>query len=84
MNCPQAKIGLVEQNSILLEAKMTKEKLSNLLKKRGRTYDSLRYEVYEELPPRCMEPIETLDMIERATDRIPAVSFFSGAGGGLM
>lgn len=81
MNCPQTKIELTEQNLILQQAQETKEKLSGLLKKRGLTYDSLGYEVYEELPPKCMEPIEILDGIEKATNRIPAVSFFSGAGG---
>lgn len=81
MNELADKIGLIEQNSILQEAKTTKTDLPDLLKKRGLSYDALRYEEYCELPPECLTPIESLDSIEKSSDKIPAVSFFSGAGG---
>lgn len=75
------KIGLSEQNSILQEAKKTKGDLPYLLEDKGLSYDALRYEEYCELPPECLSPIETLDSIEKSFDKIPTVSFFSGAGG---
>lgn len=75
------KIGLSEQKSLLQEAKITKQQLPRLLEKKGISYDRLRYEEYCELPPECLAPIETLDSIEKCSDGIPAISFFSGAGG---
>lgn len=81
MNGLIGKIELSKQNSLLQEAKTTKGDLPLLLKENGISYDALRYEEYCELPPECLSPIETLDSIRKCTDRIPAVSFFSGAGG---
>ncbi len=81
MNELNGKIELSEQKSILQEAETTKEDLPRLLEKKGISYDSLRYEEYCELPPECLAPIETLDSIKKCSERIPAVSFFSGAGG---
>lgn len=81
MNELIGKIELSKQNSLLQEAKTTKGDLPLLLKENGISYDALRYEEYCELPPECLSPIETLDSIRKCTDRIPAVSFFSGAGG---
>ncbi len=78
---PNGKIGLSEQRALLREAGKTKGNLPRLLEKKGISYDSLRYEAYCELPPACLAPIETLDSIEKCSDGIPAVSFFSGAGG---
>lgn len=75
------KIKLSEQNAILEEAKATKVDLPDLLEKKGLSYDALRYEEYCGLPPECLTSIETLDAIVRSTDKIPAISFFSGAGG---
>ena len=81
MNELNSKIELSEQNSLLQEAKTIKGDLPHLLEKKGISYDALRYEEYCELPSECLSPIETLDSIEKCSDRIPAVSFFSGAGG---
>lgn len=81
MNGLIGKIELSRQNSLLQEAKTTKGDLPLLLKENGISYNALRYEEYCELPPECLSPIETLDSIRKCTDRIPAVSFFSGAGG---
>ena len=81
MNTLVNKIGLSEQYSILQEAKTAKGGLPDLLQNKGLSYDTLRYEEYCELPSECLSPIETLDSIEKSSDKIPAVSFFSGAGG---
>ncbi len=75
------KIELSEQISLLEQAKEHKGDLPDTLKEKEITYDALRYEEYCELPKECLAPIETLDSIEKGTDKIPAVSFFSGAGG---
>ena len=75
------KMELSEQNTILQKAKTMKGDLPRLLEDRGISYDTLRYEEYCELPQECLSPIETLDSIEKCSDKIPAVSFFSGAGG---
>ena len=81
MNERNGTIDLSEQRSILREAESTKGSLPRLLEQRGISYDALRYEEYCEIPPECLAPIETLDSIKKCSDRIPAVSFFSGAGG---
>ena len=81
MNEPVNKMELSEQNAILQKAKITKGDLPELLEKKGISYDALRYEEYCDLPQECLSPIETLDSIEKCSDNIPAVSFFSGAGG---
>lgn len=81
MNVPSGKIMLSEQNELLREALKTKGDLPRLLAEKALSYDALRYEEYCELPPECLSPIETLDAMENRTDEIPAVSFFSGAGG---
>lgn len=75
------KISLSEQNEILRNAKTTKGALPHLLKAKGLSYDSLRYEEYCDLPEECLSPIETLVSMKKYSDQIPAVSFFSGAGG---
>lgn len=75
------KIKLSEQISLLEQAKEHEGDLPDTLKEKEITYDALRYEEYCELPQECLTPIETLDSIKKGTDKIPAVSFFSGAGG---
>lgn len=81
MNGLVNKMELSEQNAVLQKAKVTEGDLPGLLGDKGFSYDTLRYEEYSELPQECLSPIETLDSIERSSDKIPAVSFFSGAGG---
>lgn len=81
MNELIGKIELSEQKSLLQRAKATKGDLPHLLEEKGISYDALRYEEYCDLPPECLSPIETLDSIKKCSDKIPAVSFFSGAGG---
>lgn len=75
------KITLSKQSELLKKAVQEKLDLSKLLVSENLSYDSLRYEVNLEIPVACLQPLETLDAIERAADDIPAVSFFSGAGG---
>ena len=75
------KIGLEEQKSILKKSVSEGIPLSVLLKSLNLTYDSLRYEEMPDLPRECLSKIETLDEITKSNDNIPAVSFFSGAGG---
>ena len=75
------KIPLSEQYQIIHQAEQNKLKLSDLLAQKGLSYDSLSYEENPELDDDCLRPIETLDNIQKSTDNIPAVSFFSGAGG---
>ena len=81
MNEVSKKISLKKQLDILKHSSLFQEDLSKLLRDQGLTYDILRYESYTELPPECLQPIETLDTIEKSLKKIPAVSFFSGAGG---
>lgn len=81
MNEVSKKISLKKQLDILKHSSLFQEDLSKLLHDQGLTYDILRYESYTELPPECLQPIETLDTIEKSLKKIPAVSFFSGAGG---
>lgn len=54
---------------------------SQILEQRGYTYDSLHYLSNPAIGEECLQPIQTLDSMQPATDGIPAVSFFSGAGG---
>lgn len=75
------KISITLQQDLLHKAKNKNIAFSELLKTNGLSYDSLRYIEGEELDNACLRPIESLDTISKATDGIPAVSFFSGAGG---
>ncbi|MCD8207192.1 MAG: DNA cytosine methyltransferase [Bacteroidales bacterium] len=73
-------LTLEEQTEVLKSAESGGGHLSDLLHGKGLTYDSLRY--VEESPDNVSFPtLETLDHICAANDNIPAVSFFSGAGG---
>ena len=70
------KMELSEQNAILQKAKVTKGDLPGLLGDKGISYDTLRYEEYSELPQECLSPIETLDSIEKCSDKfLLSVSF---------
>lgn len=81
MNELANKISLTTQNDILEQSIQNNDDLSGILSQRGISYDSLRYEEYCDLPADCLAPIDTLDSIGKSTEGIPAVSFFSGAGG---
>ncbi|MBE6951221.1 MAG: DNA cytosine methyltransferase [Ruminococcaceae bacterium] len=75
------KIDYARQVKLLQQSVEEGEKFSVLLEENGLTYDSLSYERNPELDPICLRPILTLDDIEKTEGHIPAVSFFSGAGG---
>lgn len=75
------KISLIKQEKLLKRALEEGESLSKLLAVEKLTYDVLRYKENPEISDECVKPIEILDTIEKSTDNIPAISFFSGAGG---
>lgn len=58
--------------------------LDEELAKEGHTYDDLRYATYdstETIPAFTFQEAMPIENVERFYDNIPAVSFFSGAGG---
>jgi len=74
------KITLSSQEKILGDCIRKEIPLIEALSKKGLTYDSLRYCDYSDILPQ-REVIETLEDKEKMPASIPAVSFFSGAGG---
>lgn len=68
-----------EQISIIDDCIASKSKLSEVLKAKKMSYDDLRY--ISQSTPQHFDPIETIDNVEKFFDGIPAISFFSGAGG---
>lgn len=74
-------LTIEQQESMLRLSVEQKVPLSRVLNENGYTYDSLRYLSNPEIGEDCLQPILTLDSVSKATDAIPAVSFFSGAGG---
>lgn len=74
------KMNLSEQNKILRKSLSEHKRLSDLLTLQGLSYAALRY-IDDEMDGKHYEPIETLESIEKMESSIPAVSFFSGAGG---
>lgn len=80
MDILKDKLSLQEQKTILELCIQNERPLSEVLFQKGLTYDSLRYENYSDITPLC-EQIECLDNLEKPIPSIPAISFFSGAGG---
>jgi DNA (cytosine-5)-methyltransferase 1 len=80
MEALKNKISLRTQDEILTECIGREVSLADALSRRGLTYDSLRYRDYPDTVPRS-ECAETLDEKRKVPAAIPAVSFFSGAGG---
>lgn len=77
------KIGIEKQNELLRQSVNEGGKLSELLDKNHYSYDNLRYVDglnfdSDESP---FSPIDSIDDVPVYNDGIPAVSFFSGAGG---
>ncbi len=74
------KITLGAQTALLRRCVLKDLDLNEELEKSGLTYDNLRYRTYEEerLENRVAVRIENLRQSSR---KIPAISFFSGAGG---
>lgn len=75
------KLPISQQNALIKAAEQKKIPFAKILKQNGLSYDSLRYINNPAVDENCMRPIITLDDIEKASDNIPAISFFSGAGG---
>ncbi|MCL2527928.1 MAG: DNA cytosine methyltransferase [Defluviitaleaceae bacterium] len=74
------KITIHDQEEILKSCIKKNMLLSDVLTQKGMTYDSLRYKDYADITPQEGEN-ERLDVIEKMPEAIPAISFFSGAGG---
>lgn len=76
------KIGRDTQERLLAQSIETGTKLSDILALNGLSYEDLRYnDTFDYDSDFFDEEYHTLDEIEPSRDRIPAVSFFSGAGG---
>ncbi|MDR2506142.1 MAG: DNA cytosine methyltransferase, partial [Oscillospiraceae bacterium] len=80
MNPLKNKMPLNVQNKLLADCIHKDIALFDALVQRGFTYDSLRYTEYSDVVPQG-EVVETLDNKVKSNATIPAVSFFSGAGG---
>lgn len=70
-----------EQEKILTESIQKDIPLATLLKSKGINYDDLIYKNNPPIEKECLKPIELLDDKKEKKGDIPAVSFFSGAGG---
>jgi DNA (cytosine-5)-methyltransferase 1 len=79
-NALQSKISISAQDEILQDCIRRDIPLADALVQKGLTYDSLRYREYSDIYP-AQDKCETLDEKEKLSGAIPAVSFFSGAGG---
>ena len=75
------KLDPAKQLLLLQQAIENKQKLAYTLSENGLTYDDLSYESNPPLELSSLTPILTLDDIKKSCEQIPAVSFFSGAGG---
>ncbi|MDR1439878.1 MAG: DNA cytosine methyltransferase [Clostridiales bacterium] len=80
MNSLKNKISLSAQEEILNDCIGKEIPLAAELKQKGLTYDSLRYRDYPDIEAGG-ENAELLDVKEKLPATIPAISFFSGAGG---
>ncbi|WP_242369790.1 DNA cytosine methyltransferase [Adlercreutzia muris] len=80
MNCK--KISLRDQDAVLRHCIATGDSLAIELEKRGLTYDNLRYRNQGKYQDTETSSVTMLDDLARSgSDAIPAISFFSGAGG---
>lgn len=80
MNGLEDKLSLDEQQAILNYCISNNVPLQTELHRRGLTYDNLRYVEYGNLHI-SIGNNEILDDIDKPDGSIPAISFFSGAGG---
>lgn len=76
------KMTINRQNNIIEQAVNANKKLSVLLSEQGLSYDDLTY-TNDSQGSSSIEfaPIDLMDDVPLSNDNIPAVSFFSGAGG---
>lgn len=77
------RIGIDEQNKILHQSVERGVKLSELLEEDHCSYDDLRYsdELYFDAHDNPFSAVTTMEGVPHYDDGIPAVSFFTGAGG---
>jgi DNA (cytosine-5)-methyltransferase 1 len=80
MNILKGKLRLKDQLAIINNCMRTGKPLAEALSQKGVTYDALRYYEYSEVDL-VGTPSETLVSVVKPRFEIPAVSFFSGAGG---
>jgi DNA (cytosine-5)-methyltransferase 1 len=80
MDFMRGKLSLTEQKAILGGCIKHGIPLGDALSERGLTYDALRYETYSDAY-NADPPHEQLDDVKKTCLGVPAVSFFSGAGG---
>jgi DNA (cytosine-5)-methyltransferase 1 len=80
MDILKDKLTLQSQEEILADSLKRDIPLAELLGQKGLTYDALRYRDYSDIILQ-QDTTETLDEKEKLTPTIPAISFFSGAGG---
>src|SRR3989338_4099571 len=76
----QQKIPLSFQLALLKKCVRKDLDLNDVLEGEGLTYDHLRYRVYSD-NDFVKTPFQTIEDLRRPKKNIPAVSFFSGAGG---
>ncbi len=76
----EEKISLKEQTSLLRKCSDNNLNLSEELKKAGLTYDHLRYKNYKQSNISFAE-YKSIEDFRQKSNGIPAISFFSGAGG---
>ncbi|MCL2361673.1 MAG: DNA cytosine methyltransferase [Defluviitaleaceae bacterium] len=80
MGVLEKKLSLKSQEKLLDDCVNRGVSLSEVLLQRGLSYDALRYRDYCDFTTQENNS-ETLDDMEKLPPTIPAVSFFSGAGG---
>lgn len=74
-------LTLQEQKVLLSLSERERLPLAKILEQKGFSYDSLRYVNCPDVEEICKQRIELLDEMLPMDNDIPAVSFFSGAGG---
>ncbi len=75
------RLPLQHQIRLIAESKKTGEPFSRVLERNGFTYESLQYEVAGSKSISESPSFIPVDERPRLTNKIPCVSFFSGAGG---
>lgn len=75
------KLSLEEQKRLIAASKETATPLSDILERKGFSYESLRYETTEKNHTAESTSFTPVDERLQIANNIPCVSFFSGAGG---
>lgn len=75
------RLTIDEQTDLLNQCEVNGSDLASLLREHGLSYDDLRYSVSQAETPLMQGSYTDMGEIRRTVSTIPAVSFFSGAGG---